>query len=96
MADPKDFEKILRGPHKYENGTYVAIPYVHQEYPKTMDGTSNPASMVHNKIEEITWQKKRDQQRRKEKLDSALKALPRFLREFLVMIIEGITRAFIS
>jgi hypothetical protein len=89
MADPKEFEKILRGPHQYVNGSYVAIPYVHQEYPKTMDGTSSPASMVNSKAEEVAWIR-----RRKQRINNALKsAVPHFLRQLGVMIFEAFFRS---
>lgn len=86
MADPKEFEKILRGPHQYVNGSYVAIPYVHKEYPKTMDGASSPASMVNSKAEEIVW-------RIKNALKSALKAVPQFFRQLAVIIAEAFFRS---
>ncbi len=93
MADPKEFEKILRGPHKYENGSYVAIPYVHQEYPKTMDGTSSPASMVNSKAEEVAWIRRRRKERIKNALKSALKAVPHFFRQLGVIIAEAFFRS---
>ena len=90
MADPKEFEKILRGPHQYVNGSYVAIPCMHQEYPKTMDGTSSPASVVNSKAEEVAWIRRRRTERIKE---SALKAVPRFFRQLGVMIGEAFFRS---
>src|SRR5713226_115012 len=93
MSDSKEIEKTIRGPHKYVNGTYVSIPYVHQEYPKTMDGTSSPASIVNSKAEENAWKKKKREQRVKNALNSALKAVPRFIARLLGILAEAFFRA---
>jgi hypothetical protein len=93
MSDPKEIEKILRGPHKYMNGTYVSTEYVHQEYPKTMDGTSLPASIVNSKAEEVAWKKRQRKQKVKNALNSALKVFPRLIERLLGILTEAFIRA---
>jgi hypothetical protein len=89
----KKVEKILSGPHKYENGSYVSTPYIYQEYPKTMDGTGLPPSIVNSKAEEIAWIRKRRRQRIKNALRSLWKAIPHFFERLGVIVAEAFFRA---
>jgi hypothetical protein len=93
MADAKEIEKLLRGPNKYENGSYVSVPYVYQEYPKTMDGTGLPASIVNSKAEEDAWKGRQRKQKVNNGLKSAMKVVPNLLRQLGVIIAEAFFRA---
>jgi len=91
--DQKKVEKILSGPHKYENGSYVSTPYVYQEYPKTMDHTGLPASIVNNKAEEVAWIRRQRKQKVKNAVKSALKAVPHLIERLGVIVAEAFFRA---